>query len=147
MIRASRQTIWRAWTEPALLQRWLVPAPAQARIDQLDVRPGGALETSMREGDSEFVPHIDAVFLVVEPDHRLVFTNAVNSAWRPALPEPVAMTAEIVLGEHPDGTDYRVTVRHRDPAARNLHEDLGFFEGWGSVTDALTTLVESGEAS
>ncbi|WP_017593850.1 SRPBCC domain-containing protein [Nocardiopsis potens] len=144
MIRAPRHRIWRAWTDPALLRQWWVPAPATARVDLLDVRPGGGFVTRMSDGGRDFAPHTDGVFLVVEEGHRLVFTNAVTSAWRPAAPEPVAMTAEIVLGEHSDGTDYRVTVRHGDPEARARHERLGFFDGWGSVTKALAALAESG---
>lgn len=142
VIRAPRRTIWRAWTDAASLERWWVPPPAVARVDRLDVRPGGAFVTSMSEDGRTFVPHTDSVFLVVEPDVRLVFTNAVDSAWRPATPAPVSMSAEIVLGDHPDGTDYRVIVRHGDPADRDRHEELGFFDGWGSVTDALAALVE-----
>ncbi len=49
--------------------------------------------------------------------------------------------------DHPDGTDYRVIVRHADPAARERHEELGFFDGWGSVTAALAALAESGDLS
>jgi uncharacterized protein YndB with AHSA1/START domain len=52
------------------------------------------------------------------------------------------MTAEITFGEHLEGTDYRVVVRHGDPAARARHEQLGFVDGWGSVTAQLATLVE-----
>ncbi|WP_019180740.1 SRPBCC domain-containing protein [Microbacterium yannicii] len=142
-IRATRESIWQAWTDPALLERWWVPAPAQARVDQLDVRPGGGFVTSMREGGQDYVPHTDGIFLVVEPGQRLVFTNAISSSWRPAHPAPVSMTAEVLLTEHPEGTDYRVIVRHADPAARDLHKELGFLDGWGSVTAALAALVES----
>jgi uncharacterized protein YndB with AHSA1/START domain len=85
---------------------------------------------------------VDAAFLVVDEQQRLVFTNAIDSRWRPADPSPVAMTAEITFGEHPEGTDYRVVVRHGDPAARARHEELGFMEGWGSVTEQLAALVE-----
>ena len=53
------------------------------------------------------------------------------------------MTAEITLGDHPDGTDYRVIVRHGDPAARARHEELGFSDGWGSVTAQLAAVAES----
>jgi uncharacterized protein YndB with AHSA1/START domain len=119
----------------------------QTRVDLLDVRPGGGFVTRMSENGNEFVPHTDSVFLVVEKEHRLVFTNAVTSGWRPTAPEPVAMTAEIVLSDHPDGTDYRIVVRHGSPADRAHHENLGFFDGWGSVTAALATLVEGGETS
>ncbi|MFT4189595.1 MAG: SRPBCC domain-containing protein [Aeromicrobium sp.] len=80
----------------------------------------------------------------MEPERRLAFTNAVDSSWRPATPEPVSMSAEITLGDHPDGVDYRVVVRHGSPASRDRHEELGFFEGWGTVTDALAEIAEHG---
>ena len=146
VIRAPRHELWRAWTEPALLERWWTPAPTQTRVEVLDVRPGGGFVTRMSDDGVEFVPHTDSVFLVVEEDRRLVWTNAVDSAWRPADPQPVPLTAEIVFGEHAEGTDYRVTVRHGDPEHRTRHEQLGFFDGWGSVTEALAELVESGAA-
>lgn len=142
VIRAPRHDIWRAWTDPAFLQQWWVPAPTIAQVDLLDVRPGGGFVTRMSEDGHTFVPHTDGIFLVVDEELRLVFTNAITSRWRPATPEPVAMTAEIVLHEHPDGTDYQAIVRHVDPAARQRHEELGFFDGWGAVTEALATLVE-----
>lgn len=145
LIRASPEAIWRAWTEPRLLERWWVPRPTVARVERLEVVAGGAFVTSMSEDGVDYVPHTDGVFIVVEPARRLVFTNALDSEWRPASPEPVSMTAEIVLEEHAEGTTYRVLVRHADPEARNLHEQLGFFDGWGAVTGALATLVE-GEA-
>ena len=144
VIRAPRREVWRAWTDPALLEKWWTPAPTLARVDLLDVRPGGGFVTRMSEDGREFIPHTDSLFLVVEDEQRLVFTNAVDSAWRPASPAPVPMTAEITFREHPEGTEYRVVVRHGDPAHRARHEELGFFDGWGSVTDALAALVEDG---
>ena len=49
--------------------------------------------------------------------------------------------AEITFGEHPEGTDYRIIVRHGDPEARARHEKLGFAEGWGAVTDQLAQVA------
>lgn len=86
VIRAPRSSIWRAWTVPARLERWWVPAPTIATVDRLEVEPGGAFVTSMSDDGDAYTPHMDAIFLVVEPQHRLVFTNAINSAWRPAAP-------------------------------------------------------------
>ena len=146
VIRAPRAAVWRAWTEPSQLEQWWVPAPAVARIDRLEARPGGAFVTRISEDGVEFGPHIDASFLVVDDGERLVFTNAVDSRWRPTRPDPIARVAEIVLRDHPDGTDYQVVVRHGDPAARARHEELGFFDGWGSVTGQLAAFVEGGAA-
>jgi uncharacterized protein YndB with AHSA1/START domain len=142
IIRASRQVVWNAWTEPSTLERWWTPAPTLTRVDLLDVRPGGGFVTRMRENGRDFIPHTDATFIVVEEQSRLVFTNAIDSAWHPATPAPVPMTAEIMFRDHAEGTDYGVIVRHGDPAARARHQELGFFDGWGSVTEALATLAE-----
>ena len=142
VIRAPRAVVWRAWTDPSQLEQWWVPAPAVARVDRLEAQPGGAFVTRISDDGVEFGPHMDASFLVVDDRERLVFTNAVDSRWRPTRPDPIAMVAEIILRDHPDGTDYRVVVRHGDPAARARHEELGFFDGWGAVTGQLAALVE-----
>lgn len=143
VIRAPRASVWNAWTDPSRLEKWWVPAPALSRVDRLEVRPGGGFVTRLSDNGIDFVPHVDACFLVVDDLERIVFTNAIDSAWRPASPDPVAMTAEITFGDDPDGTDYRIVVRHGDPAARVRHEKLGFTDGWASVTAQLAGLAES----
>jgi uncharacterized protein YndB with AHSA1/START domain len=145
VIHAPRTVVWDAWTDPDRLARWWLPAPTRCRVERLDPVPGGAFVTSMSDDGSTWSPHVDACFLVVDKAERIVFTNAVDSRWRPASPEPVAMTAEIVLRDHPDGTAYQVRVRHRDPAGRALHDQLGFVDGWGTVTAQLAALVERAE--
>jgi uncharacterized protein YndB with AHSA1/START domain len=142
LIHAPRAAVWKAWTDPVLLEQWWTPAPTRTRVDVLDVRPGGGFVTSMSEDGRTFVPHTDAAFLAVDEGSRLVFTNAIDSSWRPASPAPVPMTAEITLRDHPEGTEYLVVVRHGSTADRAHHHELGFFDGWGSVTDALARLAE-----
>jgi uncharacterized protein YndB with AHSA1/START domain len=142
VIRAPRDVVWRAWTDPSRLEKWWVPAPTVCRVDRLDVRPGGALVTRMSDDGVHFVPQLDATFLVVDELERIVYTNVIDSSWRPTNPTPVAMTAEITLADHPDGTDYRIIVRHGDPAARARHAELGFSDGWVSVAKQLAEVVE-----
>ncbi|MEU9883923.1 SRPBCC domain-containing protein [Sphaerisporangium sp. NPDC051011] len=143
VIRAPRAVVWSAWTDPSRFEQWWIPAPTLCRVDRLDVRPGGALVTRMSDDGVEYVPHMDASFLVVDELERIVFTNAIDSAWRPTNPAPVPMTAEVTLSDHPDGTDYRIIIRHGDPAARARHAELGFSDGWGSVSKQLAVIAES----
>ncbi|MEU8799382.1 SRPBCC domain-containing protein [Spirillospora sp. NPDC048819] len=145
IIRAPRATVWSAWTDPSRLERWWVPAPSRCRVDRLDVRPGGAFVTRLSDDGAEFVPHMDACFLAVDELERIVFTNAIDSTWRPATPAPVAMTATITLNDHPDGTDYRLVVRHGTPDARAHHEKLGFADGWGTVAAQLAAFAEESQ--
>lgn len=88
LIRAPRSTVWRAWTDPERLARWWIPAPFTVRIDRLDPVAGGAFVTRMSEDGSLFTPHLDAIFLAAEPERRLVFSNGLDSGWRPARPFP-----------------------------------------------------------
>jgi uncharacterized protein YndB with AHSA1/START domain len=142
VIHASRAVVWNAWTDPRSLEQWWLPAPTRCRVERLEVTPGGAFVTRMSDDGVVFAPHLDACFLVVDKLERIVFTNTVDSQWRPAAPDPVAMTAEITVHDHPDGTDYRVLVRHRDPATRARHEELGFLDGWTTVTTQLADFTE-----
>jgi uncharacterized protein YndB with AHSA1/START domain len=146
VIRAPRPRVWKAWTDPLDLARWWLPAPTQCRVEQLDVVPGGAFVTSMSDYGEVFSPHLDACFVVVDPGERIVFTNALDSRWRPAEPAPIGMTAEITFADHPEGTAYRAVVRHADAASRAQHEQLGFADGWGTVTTQLAAVAEE-EAS
>jgi len=143
VIRAPRSVVWRAWTDPERLERWWIPAPTLLRIDRLEPVAGGALVSRMSEDGVAFVPHLDAIFLAAEPEQRLVYTNALDSSWRPAQSFPVPMTAHISFREHAAGTEYRVLVRHGSAADRERHEELGFFDGWGTVTEALARLAEA----
>ncbi|MCE7011374.1 SRPBCC domain-containing protein [Kibdelosporangium philippinense] len=142
IIRAPRKAVWAAWTDPARFAKWFIPAPLVLRVDRLEAHAGGGLVTQMSEDGVQFTPHMDASFLVVEEFERLVFTNAIDSSWRPVSPEPVALTAEIIFRDHADGTDYQAIVRHGDPASRARHEEMGFFEGWATVTKQLAEVAE-----
>ncbi|MGO2718483.1 MAG: SRPBCC domain-containing protein [Brevibacterium aurantiacum] len=41
MIRAPKESIWSAWTEPDKLAQWWIAAPLTLRVDALELRPGG----------------------------------------------------------------------------------------------------------
>ena len=143
VIHAPRSVVWDAWADPTTLASWWLPDPVVGRVDRLELVAGGAFVTSMSEDGVDYVRHMDACFLAIQTWERIVFTNAIDSGWRPAAPQPVAMTAEILLGDHPEGTSYQVIVRHRDAASRARHEELGFFEGWGAVTQQLAAVAEN----
>ena len=107
----------------------------------MELRPGGAFVTRISEHGGDFVPHLNACFLAVEDAQRLVFTNALVSGWRPA--EQPFMTAIITLEDHEQGTRYAAHVMHRSGSDRDMHEEMGFFDGWGTVIGQLAQQVES----
>ena len=146
VIKAPRSAIWRAWTDPKNFEQWWIPEPYMCRVVDMDIRSGGAFVTQMSEdGGRTFMPHLNACFLSVEELQRIVFTNALLGGWRPSEGHyPTPMTAIITLRDHADGTEYAARVLHKDEADRNTHEEMGFYDGWGTVWAQLAALVEKG---
>jgi uncharacterized protein YndB with AHSA1/START domain len=140
IIKAPRQAIWNAWSDPRSLEQWWVPAPAKCRVVDMEFRPGGAFATEISENGGDFAPHMNASFLAIDEGRRIVFTDALLGGWRPA--EHPFITAIITLTDHPDGTDYAAHVMHKNKADRNRHEEMGFHDGWGTVVTQLAERVE-----
>lgn len=141
IIKAPRSVVWKAWADPASFEQWWVPAPEICRVQDMDLRPGGAFRTEISQDAREFGPHITGCFLVVDELERIVFTDALVAGWRPS--EVPFVTAVITMQDHPQGTDYTATAMHRNVADRDQHEKLGFHDGWGTVLRQLAELAES----
>jgi len=143
LIAAPPSAVWDAWSDPAKLEKWWIPAPTACRVVTLDLHPGGGFETQMREGSGDFQPHIDGCFLDVEPERRLVFTTALRAGWQPVDPW-LALTAILTFEARDGGTLYSARVLHRSPEDSRKHEDMGFRDGWGTVLGQLADLLEDG---
>ena len=139
-LKAPRQLLWRCWTTPELVKRFFVPKPHQVLDCKIDLRPGGRFDTTFEVEGNRM--ENSGVWLEVVPEERLVFTDAYSAGWKPA-PEPF-MTAIIAFRDAPGGgTLYTATVRHRTPEARQSHEDMGFFDGWGTVATQMEAYAQS----
>ena len=70
---------------------------------EIDLRPGGAFNTTMRNPEGEEFPN-QGCYLQVIPEEKLVFTDALTAGFRPN--EKPFMTALILFEEVPGGTKY-----------------------------------------
>jgi uncharacterized protein YndB with AHSA1/START domain len=140
-IAAPPSAVWDAWRDPAKLASWWLPAPLACKVVQLDLRPGGGLETLMREGDGDWQPHVEACILDAVPEQRLVWTTALTAGWQPVEPW-LALTAILTFEAQDGGTLYTSRVLHRSPEDAARHEELGFHDGWGTVLGQLAALLE-----
>lgn len=137
-LKASPARVWRCWTEPKLLERWFAPKPVIVKNVVIDLRPGGESSSTMVLPDGTEMP-LMGCYLVVEPERRLVFTDCLGPGFRPA-PAPF-FTADVTM--EPDGTGTLYTARaiHGKRETRDQHEQMGFFDGWGTVADQLDALA------
>jgi uncharacterized protein YndB with AHSA1/START domain len=138
LINAAPEKVFRAWTEPELIKQWFAPLPWTTPLAETDVRPGGSSLIVMRSPDGIDYPN-RGVYLEVEKNKRLVFTDAYTTAWEPS--EKPFMTVILTFEDLGGKTKYTALVRQWTVADREEHEKMGFHTGWGQCTDQLETLV------
>jgi uncharacterized protein YndB with AHSA1/START domain len=74
VLDAPRDLVFRAWTDPIHMARWWGPKHFTNRVEQMDVRPGGAWRIVMCAPDGAEHP-AQGVYREIVPPGRLVFTN------------------------------------------------------------------------
>lgn len=143
-LKAPRAALWRAWTEPALLEQWFCPRPWRATDMRVDLRPGGIFASIIRGPDGEVFDNDPGCFLEVVPQERLVWTSALGPGFRPVITpaDGFAMTAVLTFADDAGGgTLYTARVLHADAAGKARHEAMGFHDGWGAATAQLDDLA------
>lgn len=135
-IRAPRQTVWDALTDPTQTVRYFHHT---------------RLESSFRAGepyryvlDSTDVDAVDGVIETFDPPHRLVMTwHVLYDAEMAA--EPPSRVEWTLTPANDDGSVTRVTVRHGD-LALSPRTWANVRLGWVAVIDGLKTVLETGES-
>ncbi|MGH8577582.1 MAG: SRPBCC family protein [Gammaproteobacteria bacterium] len=146
VIDAPRALIWQVWTDPEHVKKWWAPKPWTTVECEMDLRPGGIFRTVMRSPEGQDYPNAGC-FLELVKNEKIVWTNALEPGYRPALGESgedcsgLLFTAIITLEERAGKTHYAVRVLHRDEAGRKKHEEMGFHLGWNQCLDQLIELV------
>jgi uncharacterized protein YndB with AHSA1/START domain len=147
-LKAPRDLVWRAWADPQLLKQWFAPKPYEISELEMDLTPGGIFRIRMVGPDGFDTGHGSAgcVLEVVEGE-KLVWTSALGPQYRPAEMgegcESFPMTAVVTFADAGDGkTLYRAVALHRNTADRDMHEKMGFDEGWGKCAEQLEELAQ-----
>ena len=112
--KAPRALVYRAWTEPELLRRWMLGPPGWSMpVCEMDVRVGGRYRWRWRSEDNASEFGFTGTFREVQPASKIVHTEAYDPG--------------TIGGGHP-GEDAIVTVT--------------FTEAGGVTT--VTTLIDFG---
>jgi uncharacterized protein YndB with AHSA1/START domain len=125
-IRASRERLFDAWSQPEQLKQWWGPKSVVCSDAQVDLKVGGRYRIANRFPDGKVV-WISGVFEAIERPHLLVYTWQVGA--EPGAEERVSVTFET----RGDGTEVTVThERIASAARRDMHE-----QGWVDCLDGL----------
>lgn len=136
VIRAERATVYAAWTEPEIMQKWFCPRELQLVSAESDVRVGGRFRAAMSNGKETYTVH--GVYREIVPGQRLVFSHQ----WEEHDAVETLVTVEF---EDRDGGTL-VSLTHE--GFRNRESAKGHEGGWASTFDSLQHfLAESAEGA
>ena len=140
VLKAPRSLLWECWTTPEHIKEFFIPKPYKIDACEIDLRVGGRFNTVMNVEGTQM--NNEGVYLEIIPQEKLVFTDGYSEGWKPAA-DPF-MTAIVEFSDDGEGgTIYTATARHRSAEARETHEQMGFFDGWGTVADQLEAYAQS----
>ncbi len=103
VLRAPPERVWRAFSEPKALERWLPPFGFLGTVHEMDFRVDGGMRMSFTNFSGGGSHSFGARYLEILPFERLVYTDAFDD---PALAGTMVQT--ISLRAVSCGTELRV---------------------------------------
>lgn len=137
---APREMVWRAWTDPELLNRWYGPG-AETIIHKFDLKPGGMWLNEMKWGGNSNYQKV--VFQEVVEKEKMVWHHYAstdsdwNSAPNPMMADwPKLLLTTVVFEDDGDKTNVRLTQTPLDATAAEItcfaDAMSNMDKGWGS---------------
>lgn len=148
VLDAPRESVFRAWTEPALLKHWWAPGDFTAPHCEVDLRVGGTVHACMRSPDGMDYWSVGEYREIVVPERLVLTDHFSDESGRVVAPEEYDMPPEwpvealITVTFEARGTKTLLTVRHGVPLA--LAERTGAAEGWRMCLDKLGKFLAEG---
>ncbi len=143
---ASRELVFKAWTDCTLFSRWWGPRGFETSFCTVDARPGGLLRYSMRSPHGRVYWGRGIFCDVVEPE-RIVFLDAFSdergevvepSVYGLSADWPTETTVDVTFVKSDGGT---IMTLHSDVLAP-LAEAQGARQGWEESLDKLAELLD-----
>ena len=131
-LKAPREAVFRAWTDPEAFAQWMGPEGVQARDVKIDLRVGGGYSLVL-DGSEGGVYPLSGVYKEIAPPERLIFTFV----WGHGELDGHEMLVTLTFTEVGDGT-LMTLVQEQVPSesARAAHN-----EGWTGSFKRLEKLL------
>lgn len=135
VFKAPRDVVFKAWTEPDRMARWLSLRGFTVVHELFDLRPGGAYRSCMRAPDGA-ENWLRGVYREVVKPERLVFTHAWEREDGSASPETLVTVNFVDLGGATEMTFHQAGFETTN--ARDGHRD-GWSQSFDNLGDYLAT--------
>ena len=134
--------VFEAWTNPAVLRRWLLGPPGWTMpVCEVDFRVGGAYRYEWRNEQGQTMG-VGGVYREIDPPHRFAATERFDQAWYPG-----ESLITITFAEKDGETEMTTTMRYESTAARDGVLKSPMEGGVKQSYDRLAAIVEKAQAS
>lgn len=134
VLRAPPERVYRAFTDPAAMAKWLPPHGFTCTVDHLDARVGGTFRMSFANFTSGHAHAFGGKYLEVVPNERLKYTDVFDD---PNLPGQMVTT--VTFEKVSCGTSL-TAVQEGIP---EMIPNDGCHLGWRQSLELLALLVEA----
>ena len=134
-IHAPVQEVWKAWTDPELILKWIGSDPKGEGLKaRMDVRPGGMYEISFCGSDR--VEHTSfGMYSEVKEFRKLIF----SWEWKSEPGVESFVTIELI----PDGNHTLMQFEHSHVGNSSMHN---YLTGWSTTFVKLIQLLKQNES-
>jgi len=137
ILNASRERVFAAWTDPALMNQWFSPSADFDITAQTDLRVGGSFEVGMYQRKLGTTHTVIGKYIEIIPPEKIVM----SWDWKESNPTDPA-TGSIVTVELRDlGGKTELTLTHA--LIEIAGSRLGHTQGWTSSTNRLVRLFDA----
>ncbi|MFO1023346.1 MAG: SRPBCC family protein [Planctomycetales bacterium] len=137
VVRAPRELVYRAWTDPEHLQHWWGPNGFTTTTYKMDFRPGGEWRFMMHGPDGRDYPNW-IIYVEIVPNERLVYKHGGEVGH-----EDVNFSSTILFEDV--GSDTKVTMQSIFPSEEErdrVIREYGAVEGGKQTLGRLAEYVE-----
>ncbi|ABD54823.1 SRPBCC family protein [Jannaschia sp. CCS1] len=126
---APRATIWRAFTDKAVLVHWLAGPPGwEMEACDITLQPGGGYRWLWRHPDTGERFGFKGTYRVVEPGRRVIDKQRFDQDGQ-ALPAHARTLNTVVFEDEGQGCRVTTIIRYPDQATRDMVVSEGLGEG------------------
>jgi uncharacterized protein YndB with AHSA1/START domain len=139
---APLDLVWRAWTEPELIERWFGPEGFTTRVEKQELRVGGEAVYVMIGPDGNEYPSV-GIYREIVPKQRIVSTDDFGDDYEPPSPTelPKGMVNTTTFEAIGERTKVTIRVAHPSEEDKRKHEEMGVVQGWQSSFNCLDVVL------
>lgn len=139
LLKAPRQLVWKAWTQPEHLIKWWGPYGFTNTFHEIEVKEGGVWRFIMHGSDGTDYPN-RIIFTEVSPFDRLRYNHDSD---KDVADDPHAFKAVVTFEDREGNTQITLRMITSSVAQAEAMRKFGAVEGGNQTLDRLAQYLET----